>query len=66
MTPQEKKEDLQKRFESALTVKDCMLISIDEIIHELQEIELMYFMDLSNTEIAYYKQVKEAILKKGE
>ena len=63
MTPQEKKEDLQKRFESALTVKDCMLISIDEIIHELQEIELMYFMDLSNTEIAYYKQVKEAILK---
>lgn len=34
MTPKEKAQELIKRFEDGLTVKDCALIAIDEIIEQ--------------------------------
>jgi hypothetical protein len=39
MTPKEKKQQLQERFENALTVKDCQMIAIDEIL------KVAFFLD---------------------
>jgi len=33
MTPKEKAEELVKRFEDGITIKDCALIAVDEIIN---------------------------------
>lgn len=32
MTPKEKAEELIERFENGLTIKDCALIAVDEIL----------------------------------
>jgi hypothetical protein len=38
MTTQEKAKELIERFENGLTVKDCALIAVDEIIDQWEYI----------------------------
>ena len=60
MTPKEKAKQLKERFENALTVKDCQIVAVDEIIKLL--------VDLSNDnftyviEVMYYQEVKQELL----
>lgn len=58
MTPKEKAKELVDNFENALTIKDCALIAVDELIK--------YSPNKPNDEydpIDYFKRVKQEIRK---
>lgn len=57
MTPQEKAKELVEKFENGLTLKDCALIAVYEIL----EIVVIY-EDISK-DYEFYKQVKQEIEK---
>jgi hypothetical protein len=58
MTPQDKAKQIIERYESGLTIKDCAMICISEMINLLDELEL-------TTEVieqfAYLQEVKREI-----
>ena len=60
MTPQDKTKQIIERYESGLTIKDCAMICISEMINLLDELEL-------TTEVieqfAYLQEVKQEIKK---
>jgi hypothetical protein len=60
MTPQDKAKQIIERYESGLTIKDCAMICISEMINLLDELEL-------TTEVieqfAYLQEVKREIKK---
>lgn len=56
MTPQEKAKELVEKFENGLTLKDCALIFINEML--MNPIHL-----LSHAELYYWKEVKKEIEK---
>jgi len=60
MTPKEKAEELVDNFENALTIKDCALISVDEIINCDY-----FFKTLEDTKlfIDYWYKVQQEIEK---
>lgn len=59
MTPQEKAKELVKRFEDGLTVKDCALIAIDEIL----EIDLPILEEDTDEFYDYWEEVRYEIVK---
>ncbi len=60
MTPKEKAKQLKERFENALTVKDCQIVAVDEIIKLLVDLSNDNFTHL--VEVMYYQQVKQELL----
>ena len=55
MTPKEKAKELVKRFEDGLTIKDCALIAVDEIITNRERIK--------GIDKLYWQEVKHEIEK---
>jgi hypothetical protein len=60
MTPKEKAKQLKERFENALTVKDCQIVAVDEIIKLLVDLSNDNFTHL--IEVMYYQEVKQELL----
>jgi hypothetical protein len=58
MIPKEKAKELVESFIDALTVKDCALIAVDQII-----IALNYNQWQNTTQINYFIEVKQEIEK---
>jgi hypothetical protein len=58
MTPQEKAKELVENFENALTIKDCALIAIDELIEQENKYNNGSFYPSK-----YWKEVKQEIRK---
>jgi hypothetical protein len=56
MTPKEKAKELVESFIDALTVKDCALIAVDEVI-----IALNYNQWQNTKQIDYFIEVKQEI-----
>jgi hypothetical protein len=61
MTPQEKAKQLKERFENALTVKDCQIIAVDEMIKLLVDLSGDNFTYVND--VIYYQEVKHEIKK---
>jgi hypothetical protein len=61
MTPKRKAQELVENFENALTIKDCALIAVDEIIKAIG----FDWMEVKNLDrqYAYWEQVKQEIEK---
>ena len=59
MTPKEKAKELVKRFEDGLTIKDCALIAVDEIL----EMDLPILEEEADKFYEYWEQVKHEIQK---
>ena len=56
MTPKEKAQELVKRFEDGLTIKDCALIAVNQIIDDMhRRYEIVDYR--------YWQQVKHEIEK---
>lgn len=56
MTPKEKAKEIVENFENALTIKDCALISVDEILDSNMIHLHLHQMD-------YWREVKREIRK---
>lgn len=69
MTPKEKAQELVKRFEDGLTIKDCALIAVDEAVEYEKRIikEVQFLSDKAGCafrcEGLYWEQVKHEIEK---
>jgi hypothetical protein len=59
MTPKEKAKQLKEKFENALTVKDCQIVAVDEIIKLLVDLSNDNFTHL--IEVMYYQEVKQEL-----
>jgi len=60
MTPQEKAKDLVEKFENGLTLKDCALITVDEILESIKY--LPYGIQYLSTR-DYWMDVRQEIEK---
>jgi hypothetical protein len=58
MTPKEKAQELVNCFEDALTIKDCALIAVDELIEQENKYNNGSFYPSK-----YWKEVKQEIRK---
>ena len=58
MTPKEKAQELVENFENALTIKDCALIAVDELIEQENKYNNGSFYPSK-----YWKEVKQEIRK---
>lgn len=58
MTPQEKAKELVDNFENSLTIKDCALIAVDELIEQENKYNNGSFYPSK-----YWKEVKQEIRK---
>jgi hypothetical protein len=56
MTPQDKAKQIIERYESGLTIKDCALIAVDEILSNP-----MFFSDWGT--LYFWQSVKKEIEK---
>ena len=66
MIPKEKAKELVESFINALTVKDCALIAVDEIINSSPSLPILgsggYFYEDIELSSNYYKEVKQEII----
>ena len=63
MTPKEKAKQLKERFENALTVKDCQMIGVDEILKANPIIPLQFMLESESLDAAneYWQEVKQEL-----
>jgi len=63
MTPKEKAKQLKERFENALTVKDCQMIAVDEILKANPIIPLQFMLESESLDAAneYWQEVKQEL-----
>ncbi len=59
MTPKEKAKQFKEKFENALTVKDCQIVAVDEIIKLLVDLSNDNFTHL--IDVMYYQEVKQEL-----
>ena len=63
MTPQEKAKQLKEKFENALTVKDCQIIAIDEILKNFGTLTEGQTFYTEYRAVKYYEEVKQELEK---
>ena len=61
MTPKEKAKQLKERFENALTVKDCQMIAIDEILKNFGTLTEGQTFYTEYRAVKYYEEVKQEL-----
>ena len=63
MTPKEKAKQLKEKFENALTVKDCQIIAIDEILKNFGTLTEGQTFYTEYRAVKYYEEVKQELEK---
>lgn len=58
MTPQDKAQEIKESYNNSLTVKDCSLVAVNQIIEALSH----NFWENRN-ELMFYTEVKEILLE---
>jgi len=58
MTPQDKAQEIKESYNNSLTVKDCSLVAVDQIIEALSHNSWE-----NRNELMFYTEVKEILLE---
>jgi len=58
MTPQDKAQEIKESYNNSLTVKDCSLVAVNQIIEALSHNSWE-----NRNELMFYMEVKEILLK---
>ncbi len=58
MTPQDKAQEIKESYNNSLTVKDCSLVAVDQIIQALSHNSWE-----NRNELMFYTEVKEILLE---
>jgi hypothetical protein len=56
MTPEEKAQEIKESFNNSLTVKDCSLVAVDQIIEALSHNSWQ-----NRNELMFYLEVKQIL-----
>jgi hypothetical protein len=58
MTPQDKAQEIKESYNNSLTVKDCSLVAVDQIIQALSHNSWE-----NRNELMFYMEVKQILLE---
>lgn len=58
MTPQDKSQEIKESYNNSLTVKDCSLVAVNQIIEALSHNSWE-----NRNELMFYTEVKEILLE---